>query len=119
MDNRQNDPKPGRLTKRAEFLAVRRGEKRRGRFFLLEVADRGDDGLPRAGFTVTTKQGNAVERNRIRRRLKEALRLKGRMAMQPGHDYVIVGRRDCLGASFTDLSDELARRIGGKRFHGK
>ena len=111
MDNRQHDPKPGRLTKRAEFLAVRRGEKRRGRFFLLEVADRGDDGLPRAGFTVTTKQGNAVERNRIRRRLKEALRLKGRMAMQPGHDYVIVGRPDILEVPFDRLKSELSRRM--------
>ena len=49
---------PKRLLKRAEFLAVRRGEKRRGRFFLVEVLDRGDGGVPRVGYTVTKKVGN-------------------------------------------------------------
>ncbi|MGE3307682.1 MAG: ribonuclease P protein component, partial [Rhizobiaceae bacterium] len=44
-----------RLRKRAEFLAVQRGENRRGRLFLLEVHDRGDEQPPRAGFTVTRK----------------------------------------------------------------
>jgi ribonuclease P protein component len=42
-------PQPGRLLKRAEFLAVRRGEKRRGRLFLVEVLDRADDKAPRVG----------------------------------------------------------------------
>lgn len=106
---------PARLRKREEFLAVRRGEKRRGRLFLLEVLDRGDEAAPRAGFTVTKKVGNAVVRNRVRRRLKEAVRVDAARDMAPGHDYVIVGREDVLTVPFTQLADELARRIRPRR----
>jgi len=106
---------PRRLRKRAEFLAVRRGETRRGRLFLLEVLDRGDGGEPRVGFTVTKKSGNAVRRNRIRRRLKEAVRRHAAGDMAPGNDYVIVGRSDILSAPFGQLAAELTRRIRNKR----
>ncbi|MDQ0455234.1 ribonuclease P protein component [Rhizobium paknamense] len=102
----------GRLKSRPQFLAVREGEKRKGRYVLLEVLDRADPGSPpRVGFTVTKKQGNAVERNRMRRRLKEAVRLTAGFAMKPGHDYVIVARRDVLTAPFEDLTAHLTRRI--------
>jgi ribonuclease P protein component len=106
---------PGRLTKRAEFLAAQRGVKRRGRLFLLELLERGDDGPPRFGITVTRKAGNAVERNRIRRRLREAVRVHAGDDMAPGTDYVIVGRRDILDAPFGALKDELSRRIRGNK----
>lgn len=106
---------PGRLLKRAEFLAVRRGEKRRGRLFLVEVLDRGDGGIARVGYTVTKKVGNAVVRNRIRRRLKEAVRTHAADDMAPGSDYVIVGREDLLSAPFTSLKAELSRRIRATR----
>ena len=101
---------PRRLRKRSEFLAVRRGEKRRGRLFLLEVLDRGDGLPPRVGFTVTKKSGNAVKRNRIRRRLKEAVRVHAAGDMAAGNDYVIVGREDVLPAPFGQLKAELSRR---------
>jgi ribonuclease P protein component len=106
---------PGRLKKRSEFLAVRRGEKRRGRLFLLEVLDRADGESPRFGLTVTKKVGNAVVRNRIRRRLKEATRVHAADDMATGSDYVIVGRREVLGVAFDDLKRELSRRIRGSR----
>lgn len=103
---------PGRLKSRPEFLAVQAGEKRRGGLFLLEVLDRNaPDTEARVGFTVTKKQGNAVERNRMRRRLLEAVRQSAGSCMKPGHDYVIVGRRDILGASFERLSAQLRQRI--------
>ena len=90
---------------------MRSGQKRRGRFFLMEVLDR-DDGEPaRVGFTVTKKVGNAVVRNRVRRRLKEAVRVHAAADMAPGHDYVIVGREDVLTARFVALADEIARRM--------
>ncbi|PSJ57379.1 ribonuclease P protein component [Pseudaminobacter soli (ex Li et al. 2025)] len=108
-------PSPLRLRKRAEFLAVRRGEKRRGRLFLMEVLDRGTSDAPRVGFTVTKKVGNAVVRNRIRRRLKEAVRVHAAGDMTPGKDYVIVGREDVLTVPFEQLAAELSRRIRGTR----
>ena len=104
-----------RLTKRSEFLAVRNGEKRRGRLFLLEVLTRGDDKPPRVGFTVTKKAGNAVKRNRIRRRLKEALRVHAAGDMAAGNDYVIVGRGEIVRAPFATLVSELSRRIRATR----
>jgi ribonuclease P protein component len=107
--------KVGRLKKRAEFLAVRAGEKRRGKYFLMEALNRGDDGEPRCGFTVTRRTGNSVVRNRIRRRLREAVRLHAGGDMQPGYDYVIVARRDVLDAPFEALAGEIARRARPKR----
>jgi ribonuclease P protein component len=108
--------KPGRLTRRSEFLAVRAGEKRRGPLFLLEVLPgRPTTEPPRIGYTVTAKTGNAVERNRIRRRLREAVRTQAALQMQPGTDYVIVGRREILSAPFETLKSELSRRIAGTR----
>jgi ribonuclease P protein component len=112
MTTRKTGEIAGRLKSRPEFLRVREGERRKGRYFILEVLDRkAPDEPPRAGFTVTKKQGNAVERNRIRRRLREAVRLSAQFAMQPGHDYVIVGHREALGAPFDELTNVLVTRI--------
>ncbi len=118
MKNNRPETTVGRLKSRPQFLAVREGEKRRGGFFLIEVLDRKQpDAEPRVGFTVTKKQGNAVERNRMRRRLKEAVRLHAGFAMQPGHDYVVVARRDVLHAPFDVLAGELATRIEARPKH--
>ncbi|ODT16472.1 MAG: ribonuclease P protein component [Kaistia sp. SCN 65-12] len=106
---------PKRLLKRKDFLAVRRGEKRRGRLFLVEVLDRGDEAEPRVGFTVTKKVGNAVVRNRVRRRIREAVRTHAAGDMSAGKDYVIVGREDVLTAPFGLIKAELSRRIRGTR----
>ncbi|MBL0935959.1 MAG: ribonuclease P protein component [Rhizobiaceae bacterium] len=111
MTDRPQENAPARLKKRAQFLAVRRGEKRRGRLFLLEALRRDDAGEPRVGFTVTKKVGNAVVRNRIRRRLKEAVRVHAARDMAPGTDYVIVGRRELLKTPFDELKAELSRRF--------
>lgn len=106
----------GRLKSRPQFLAVREGERRKGPLFLLEVLDRKDQTQgPRAGFTVTKKHGNAVERNRMRRRLKEAVRLSAGFAMKPGHDYVIVARRDLLTAPFEQIKTSLCDRIDNRQ----
>lgn len=118
LTNERPNKTVGRLKSRPQFLAVREGEKRRGGFFLLEMLDRKlADADPRVGFTVTKKHGNAVERNRMRRRLKEAVRLHAGFAMQPGHDYVVVARRDVLTAPFEKLASELVSRIETRPKH--
>lgn len=101
---------PGRLLKRSEFLAVRSGAKRRGPLFLLEVLYRGDALPPRVGLTVTKKAGNAVERNRIKRRLRALVRGKAD-EIAAGADYVIVGRSDLLNARFSEIQAEFSRRL--------
>jgi ribonuclease P protein component len=67
---------------------------------------------PRFGFTVTKQSGGAVQRNRIRRRLREALRLLKPLPARPGHDYVIFARPEALRMSFTSLQAELMRALG-------
>ena len=71
---------------------------------------RGDDGAVRVGFTVSKQVGDAVERNRVRRRLREIVRLSARAAsgsLRAGHDYVLVGRRAALAAPFADMIRDL------------
>lgn len=110
-----------RLKRRKDFLATQKGRRLRGPYFLLEAIERSDEeDTVRVGFTVTRKQGNAVERNRIRRRLKEAVRLNAALPFPAGHDYVLVGRRDALTAPFDAITAALQRRIaeagtGGRR----
>jgi ribonuclease P protein component len=67
---------------------------------------------PRFGFTVTKQSGGAVQRNRIRRRLKEALRLLDPLPARPSHDYVILARPEALGMPFLALQGELIRAFG-------
>jgi ribonuclease P protein component len=61
----------------------------------------------RVGFTVSKQVGNAVERNRVRRRLREIVRLTGCGALQAGHDYVLIGRRSALALPFGEMRREL------------
>lgn len=68
---------------------------------------------PRFGFTVTRKIGNAVIRNRIRRRFKEALRLLEPGIIAPGHDYVVIARPGVIEQPFADLKQLLATCITG------
>lgn len=104
--------KPGRLKSRPDFLVVQKGLRLRGPYFLIEMIDRGDAAAPpRIGYTVTRKQGNSVERNRMRRRLREAVRVTEGVSFLPGHDYVLVARRDCLDAPFSRIGSALASRI--------
>ncbi len=69
------------------------------------------DAQPRFGFTVTKQSGGAVQRNRIRRRLKEALRLLNPLPARPGHDYVILARPEALSMPFLALQGELIRAL--------
>ncbi len=98
-----------RLTKRSEYLEVARGARTPRRGFLLQSRPRrdGEAGDARFGFTVTKKIGNAVVRNRIRRRLKEAVRLAGASAARPGTDYVLVGRQPAADQPFEDLCADV------------
>lgn len=78
---------------------------------VLQALPRADDGPARLGFTVTKKVGNAVIRNRTRRRLKEAARLLLREHPVQGVDLVLIGRAATRGRGFTDLTDDLRRAL--------
>src|ERR1700712_3299406 len=96
-----------RLRQRADFLAAATGTKVPAAAFVLQARQRADDGPARLGFTVSKKVGNAVERNRVRRRLREVVRHASGEAARPGHDYVLIGRRAGLGAPFDGLLEDF------------
>jgi len=96
-----------RLRQRADFLAVANGARANASAFVLQSRRRDDDGPIRIGFTVTKKNGNAPERNRIRRRLRELVKRLDPVSMHPHHDYVLVGRRAALTRDFAAMLDEL------------
>ena len=102
----------GRLTKRAEFQRVSRGRRASLETFTLQSRRREGTGKeadsgPRVGLTVTKSVGGAVERNRVRRRLKEALRLAAPLEAEGNHDYVLMARREALGRRFAALVDDV------------
>ena len=97
-----------RLKQRADFLAASAGTKVPATAFVLQARDRGDDNPPRVGFTVSKKVGDAVERNRVRRRLREVVRLSAAERMRAGTDYVLVGRRAALDLPFDRLLTDFA-----------
>ncbi|WP_407120653.1 ribonuclease P protein component [Bradyrhizobium sp. STM 3561] len=96
-----------RLRQRPDFLAVANGARVNSPAFVLQSRRRDDLGPIRIGFTVTKKNGNAPERNRIRRRLRELVKRLDPVSMQPHHDYVLVGRRDALSRDFATMLDDL------------
>jgi ribonuclease P protein component len=96
-----------RLRHRADFLAAAAAVKVSTKAFIIQMRDRRDDGPPRVGFTVSKKVGNAVERNRVRRRLREIVRQASGNATRAGHDYVLVGRRAGLSAPFGGLLEDF------------
>jgi ribonuclease P protein component len=101
-----------RLRKRTDFIAAAAGSRVSAAGFVLQQRRRTDQGPPRVGLTVSKKVGNAVERNRVRRRLRELVRLTAAHRLSPGHDYVLVGRRTALDLPFARLVDDFAGAIG-------
>ncbi len=98
-----------RLTKRAQFQRVAKGRRGNARCVALQAATSTDDAEPRIGLTITRKVGGSVERNRIRRRLRAALKLAAGNGQRQGHDYVVVARREALQTPFPELCSDLAK----------
>ncbi|WP_420101833.1 ribonuclease P protein component [Bosea sp. (in: a-proteobacteria)] len=108
-----------RLTQRKEFLAAAdHGRRFRSSAFLVQVRDAAPeeerDGL-KVGLTASRKTGNAVKRNRIRRRLRAAAALALRDQADRRCDVVIVARAETIGADFQTLVADLSVAIDRAR----
>ena len=73
--------------------------------FVLLARFREETAPPRFGFTVTKKLGNAVARNRIKRRLREAVRAGARP--EAGYDYVLIARHKAFTCAYADLLRDM------------
>ena len=107
------------LQKRSDFLKAARARRQNVRGFILQARKRGPDEVAdhvRVGFTCSKKVGNAVARNRAKRRLRaiahEVLRVKGRA----GWDYVLIGKAGVTAdRAYVDLVNDL--RYALKKVH--
>ncbi|MFO1255576.1 MAG: ribonuclease P protein component [Sphingomonadaceae bacterium] len=98
------------LTKRADFLAANRGLRIARPGFVLLARPNGLETV-RYGITVTKKIGNAVVRNRMKRRFRELLRAALPVAGLAGHDHVLIGREGGIERDFAQLRAELAAAL--------
>ena len=108
-------PRAARLTQTSEFRRVRaEGRAWPGRYLTLAVLEGVERGSSRIGFITTRQIGGAVERNRVRRRLREIVR-QARPRLRGGRWLVLIARRASTAARSDQLRDEwqrLAERAG-------
>jgi len=104
--------KLGRLKQRAEFLFVKDGAyAARSNVVVQTRKNEARGSAIHCGFTATKKIGNAVVRNRAKRRLREAARALLPALGQPGNDYVFIARRDTAKAQWPALMKDIEKAL--------
>lgn len=106
------------LTKRSQFLALNRARRQGTGGMLVQGRNRGDDDpVVGVGFTCSKKVGNAVARNRAKRRLREVARQVLPEHGRPGWDYALIGKPGATAErDFVDLIGDLTYAL--KKLHG-
>jgi ribonuclease P protein component len=100
------------IPSRAGFLAARdSGLKAVSRGFILQAVPSGRRDW-RLGLTATRKIGNAVRRNRARRRLRALARTELAIRARPGIDYVMIARQGTADRDWSDLVSDLGKTVG-------
>jgi ribonuclease P protein component len=105
-----------RLTRRQDFVAAAKALYAAQTGMVVQARNRDDGKPPRVGFTATKKLGNAVKRNRVKRRLREIARLVLPLGARSGFDYVLIGRAGTDRRPFADLLNDVNSAL--KRLHG-
>ncbi|AUX68129.1 ribonuclease P protein component [Porphyrobacter sp. HT-58-2] len=98
------------LTKRADFVAANSGIRNARPGFVLLTRPNHGQGI-RYGITVTKKIGNAVVRNRMKRRFRELLRAALPTQGLPDHDHVLIGRAGGIERDFHTMAGELEQAL--------
>ena len=100
-------PKIRRIQKRSDFLACAKAPHCARGAVLVQARARDDSPIVRAGFTATKRIGGAVERNRAKRRMREAARLILPDLAHPGFDYVFIARGGVTTRPWPRLLDDV------------
>lgn len=109
-------PALARIRERRDFLAAARARRSAGDTMVVQARNRRDDAPARVGFTCSKKVGNAVTRNRAKRRLRAAADQALAPLARAGWDYVLIGRADATTqAPFPALIGDLTRAL--ERLH--
>jgi len=103
--------KLGRLKKRSEFLYVRDGAYKAIGGLVIQSRANPDHSEIKVGFTATKKTGNAVTRNRAKRRLRAIAQAVLPELGIAGHDYVFIARNNTTQRDFNDLLDDAKKAL--------
>jgi ribonuclease P protein component len=97
---------------RRDFLAANSAKRAPMPGFVLLIRDRADgDSAKRVGYTVTKKIGNAVVRNRMKRRFRELARDVIASQGAVGSDHILIGRAGGIDRDFATLRADLAKAV--------
>ena len=112
--------KENRLRKNTEFNRVYKfGKNYWNRNLVIYVCKRENESDPtRIGYTITKKIGNAVMRNKIRRRMKEIIRLNFHK-IESGYDIIIIPKRNIVDLSYQDLESSMIHIMSLARIYNK
>jgi ribonuclease P protein component len=114
MAGRHGYPKAARLRRRREFLEVQREGTRRHTQHLVLIHRAAAGAGSRLGVTVSTRVGDAVERNRVKRLLREVFR-HCRSSIQPPADLVVIAKPGADTLTYAQAANELVRALGLRR----
>ncbi|HXJ34946.1 MAG TPA: ribonuclease P protein component [Candidatus Eisenbacteria bacterium] len=104
-------PKRARLRRRNEFLRVQaEGRRQHTEHFVVLTAPPASCST-RVGITVSTRVGNAVARNRVKRLVREVVRQAGSVA-EPPRDIVVIAKPGAAHATYADAAAQLSRALG-------
>jgi ribonuclease P protein component len=103
-------PRRLRIRKRADFVRLQRGYRGKKTAHFIVILAASPQAQGRLGITVSRRVGCSVERNRVKRRVREFFRLH-RHELQPAHDLLVIARTGAEKLSYEDVESELSAAL--------